>query len=241
MNIQMLGTGSAFAKQYYNTNAICFSQGHALMMDCGMTAPLSLHQLGYKFSDIDALLISHIHSDHIGGIEEFAFQMKYVFKKKAKLFVPSPIARTLWEESLSGGLKTDEFPTLDGYFDVHLIEVGEPRELIPGITVEPILTSHIPNKPSYSYFINGHFFYSADMKFNPELLEQLYKRGCTTIFHDCQFVPPGLVHTTLEELQSLPQYLQEMIWLMHYEDNKPEYEGRTGPMRFVEQHKLYSF
>ncbi|MBW7473600.1 MBL fold metallo-hydrolase [Paenibacillus oenotherae] len=237
----MLGTGSAFAKNYYNTNAICYSQGHKILLDCGTTAPLSLHQIGHKFCDIDALLVSHIHADHIGGIEEFAFQMKYVYQKKAKLFVPSPLIETLWEESLSGGLKTEEFPTLDDYFEVHLLEAGRKQELIPGFSVEPILTNHIPKKPSFSYYINDHFFYSADMKFEPQLLEQLYQRGCTAIFHDCQLTPPGLVHTTLEELLSLPEHLQELIWLMHYDDNKSEYEGLTGKMRFVEQHELYTF
>ncbi|MNR62384.1 hypothetical protein D3C85_1843900 [compost metagenome] len=61
------------------------------------------------------------------------------------------------------------------------------------------------------------------------------------MFHDCQLTPPGLVHTTLEELMSLPEHLQQLIWLMHYADNKSDYEGLTGKMRFVEQHKLYTF
>ena len=88
MNVQMLGTGNAFAKKYFNTNALFYIEGRTVMLDCGITAPLSLYQLNKTFNDIDALLVSHIHADHIGGIEEFAFQMKFVHKRKPLLYVP---------------------------------------------------------------------------------------------------------------------------------------------------------
>ncbi|QHW34934.1 ribonuclease Z [Paenibacillus rhizovicinus] len=238
----MLGTGSAFAKTYYNTNAMIYSENQTLLLDCGITAPLSLHQLGKPISDIDAVLISHIHADHIGGMEELAFRMKFNHGRKPLLFIPEPLAKPLWESSLKGGLLQDECPSLDDYFDVRLIQPDTKSELIPGLTVEPIQTAHIPNKISYSYFFNDTFFYSADMIFNSGLLQRLVdERGCTTIFHDCQLKPPGVVHTTLDELRSLPLYVQERIWLMHYDDTKPQYEGHTGVMRFVEQHERYRF
>jgi hypothetical protein len=39
---------------------------------------------------------------------------------------------------------------------------------------------------------------------------------------------------------TLPEDVQELICLMHYSDEKPEYEGRTGKMKFLEQHSIYS-
>ncbi len=237
----MLGTGSAFAKTYYNTNALFYTDQHTLLLDCGLTAPRSLYKLDKSIDDIDALLISHIHADHIGGMEEFAFRMKYTFGRKPLLFVPEPLVDALWETSLKGGLTQDESASLSDYFDVRRIQPNVKTELLPWFAVEPMQTAHIPNKKSYSYLINDTFFYSADLIFHPELLRQLIDRGCQTIFHDCQLKPPGVVHTTLEELQTLPLDIQERIWLMHYDDTKPQYEGHTGVMRFVEQHKRYSF
>ncbi|QYR24201.1 MBL fold metallo-hydrolase [Paenibacillus sp. sptzw28] len=237
----MLGTGSAFAKNYFNTNALFYTDNKTVMLDCGTTASRSLNQLGKTFNHIDALLISHIHADHIGGMEEFAFQMKFVYNRKPLLYIPEPIAETLWENSLKGGLMQDGLGSLEDYFDVRLIAPGAPAELLPAFTVEPVRTQHIPGKPSFSYIINNSFFYSADMRFDRELLEELVERGCETIFHECQFSPPGIVHTTLDELLSLPRSIQERVWLMHYDDAKPEYEQAIGPMRFVEQHQMYSF
>ncbi|GGD70588.1 MBL fold metallo-hydrolase [Paenibacillus nasutitermitis] len=241
MKVQMLGTGSAFAKKYYNTNALFYTDSHTIMLDCGITAPLSLHQLGKSFNDIDALLISHIHADHIGGMEEFALQMSFIFRRKPVLYVMDSLVDQLWNSSLKGGLKQEMFNTLDDYFEVRLLSEDVSAKLMPGFHVRPIRTSHIPNKSSYSFLINETFFYSADMKFDPALLEALVQEGCTTIFHDCQFASPGMVHTTLDELMSLPSYVQERIMLMHYDDNKVDYEGQTGFMKFVEQHRLYSF
>ncbi|WP_183598677.1 MBL fold metallo-hydrolase [Paenibacillus phyllosphaerae] len=236
----MLGTGSAFAKQYYNNNALLHAHGQTVLLDCGITAPLALHRLGKSFSEIDALLISHIHADHVGGMEEFAFQMKFVHKRKVPLYIPAPLIEPLWETTLKGGLMQEELTSLDAYFEVHPLQEGERAFISPGIEVTPIRTKHIPNKASYSFFINDTFFYSADMKFDAGLLNQLVEQGCTKIFHDCQLKPPGAVHATLDQLLTLPASIQERIWLMHYDDTMPQYRGRTGPMQFVEQHKVYS-
>ncbi|SDW34555.1 Ribonuclease BN, tRNA processing enzyme [Paenibacillus sp. CF384] len=241
MDIQMLGTGSAFAKTYFNNNALFYTDRHTLLLDCGTTALLSMHQLGKSVDEIDAVLISHIHADHIGGLEEFAFQMKFIYNRKPKLFIHESLVNSLWESSLKGGLLQDECPALEDYFEVIPLQTGVSTELLPGFVVQAIHTDHIPNKFSFSFLINENFFYSADMRFNPGLLEQLVQDGVQTIFHDCQLKPPGVVHATLQELQSLPPHIQERIWLMHYDDSKPKDLDRDGVMRFVEQHKRYTF
>ncbi|MBP3964319.1 MBL fold metallo-hydrolase [Paenibacillus lignilyticus] len=241
LDIQMLGTGSAFAKTYFNTNALFYTDRHTLLLDCGTTALLSMHQLGKSVNEIDAVLISHIHADHIGGLEEFAFQMKFVYNRKPKLFIHESLVNSLWESSLKGGLLQDECAALEDYFEVLPLQTGVSTELLPGFVVQAIHTEHIPNKLSYSFLINENFFYSADMRFNPDLLEQLVQQGVQTIFHDCQLKPPGVVHASLQELQSLPAYIQERIWLMHYDDSKPKDLDKEGVMRFVEQHKRYTF
>jgi len=241
IQIQMLGTGSAFAKKYYNNNALLYSNGYTAMLDCGSTAPWSLHQLGRTFADIHALLISHIHADHIGGMEEFAFKMKFVYKRLPLLYLPEPLIEPLWNNSLKGGLWQEEQPALEHYFEIKPLYAGEETEIIPGLIVEPIRTQHINGKQSFSYLLNRTFFYSADMKFDPVLLQALSDQGCATFFHDCQLQGPGEVHTTLEQLRSLPEEIQYKTWLMHYDDSMDEHVGHTGAMRFVQQHERYSF
>jgi hypothetical protein len=92
--------------------------------------------------------------------------------KKIKLFVTEALSEVLWENTLKGGMYNREngLDSLNGYFDVIILEENQPMELFPGITLELIPTVHIPHKKSYSFFINNQIFYSADVQFNKDLL-----------------------------------------------------------------------
>jgi ribonuclease BN (tRNA processing enzyme) len=243
ISIQMLGTGFAFSKKYYNNNALVRCNGYTLLVDCGFTAPRSLYELNIKPYQIDGIFITHLHADHIGGLEEFAFQMMYTYRKKPTMFIPSTLRTTLWEHCLRGGLESipDHNDSLDSYFNVVEIPVNTRTEIVKGFTVETFPTKHIPEKPSYAVLFNDHFFYSADTCFDRKMLEMLYyQRDCDTIFHDCQLYSPETVHATLSDLLTLPEEIQRIIYLMHYGDNMENYIGQTGPMIFVKQHDVYT-
>ncbi|MBU5674688.1 MBL fold metallo-hydrolase [Paenibacillus brevis] len=241
LHLQMLGTGGAFAKNYFNNNALLSTDDFTLLIDCGITAPMAMHQLGVTPEKIDALLITHIHGDHVGGLEEFAFRMKYGAGRKPVLYVAEALAGPLWDHTLKGGLGQDGITCLEDAFDVRLLKEGVPCQIAEGLKVELIRTPHIPGKTSFSLYINEEIFYSADMVFQPELLQQLAdERGCRKILHEVQLTGPGEVHTTLSELLSLPQKLRAMISLMHYGDEMESFIGQTGEMDFLRQHKLYT-
>ncbi|WNR46504.1 MBL fold metallo-hydrolase [Paenibacillus roseipurpureus] len=242
LQIQMLGTGSAFAKSYYNTSALIHTTEHKLLIDCGSTTPKSLHELGIELDQIDGILISHIHADHVGGLEELAFRLYYQYKqKRTKLYVTEALATILWENTLKGGLynPAEAFNNLHDYFEVVYVQEYEPFAISPELTIELIPTHHIIEKLNYSIFLNERIFYSADILFNAEFLinEVVATRNCHTIFHDCQLIGPGYVHTTLTELLTLPVHVQKLIYLMHYGDDMPSFIGRTGEMTFVQQHQ----
>ncbi|TBL78232.1 MBL fold metallo-hydrolase [Paenibacillus thalictri] len=244
LQIQMLGTGSAFAKKFYNNNALVYCNGYTLLIDCGFTAPRSLYELKIPLNQIDAILITHIHADHVGGLEEMAFQLKYVFNTRIKLIVPATIVDPLWDTSLKGGLSNpaEGMTGLDDYFEVIIVDEGDIIPLHDGFNIELVLTEHIPNKPSYSVYLNDNTFFSADMKFMPALIHHVhYERKCKYILHECQLFSPGLVHATLDELLTLPESIQEKILLMHYGDNISQFVGNTGRMEIMEQHRIYQF
>lgn len=239
MQIRMIGTGSAFAKKFNNNNALIEAGGCRLLVDCGITLPKALHDMGMSFSELDAILISHIHGDHVGGLEELAFQMMFKYNRKPVLYIADALIQPLWDHTLSGGLTQGELNRLDDFFEVRPLLPGQEYELCPGVTVELLPTRHIEHKASFSFLFNRRFFYSADMQFDRELLERLIQQGVTTIFHDCQLESPGVVHASLEELMTLPENIQQKVWLMHYGDRIGEYIDKTGAMRIVEQQMAY--
>lgn len=240
MKIQMIGTGNAFSKKFDNNNALIDIEGFRLLVDCGITLPKALDEMGISFTELDAVLISHIHGDHVGGLEEYAFQMMFKYNRKPILYIADQLVEPLWEQTLRGGLSQGELNALEHFFDVRPITPGQVIELYPGLTVELLQTDHIPGKLSYSILFNQRFFYSADMRFDAKLLSQLIDRGVETIFHDCQLETPAAVHAGLDELLTLPEDIQSKIWLMHYGDTIESFRGKTGSMRIVERHKVYS-
>jgi glyoxylase-like metal-dependent hydrolase (beta-lactamase superfamily II) len=242
LKLQMIGTGSAFAKSFYNNNALLTENGQTLLVDCGITAPMALHRLDFSISEIDAILITHIHGDHVGGLEEIAFQMKFLHHRKPILYVAETLVETLWEHTLKGGLQQSEQDSLKDFFDVRPLKPGISNELLPGIRAELIQTRHIPGKHSYSILFNDYLFYSGDAVFDPELLLDLFERREVEIaLHDCQLHAPGEVHACLPELLTLPESIQRKVCLMHYGDAQPDFVGKTGHMTFIQQHRIYEF
>lgn len=241
LRLQMLGTGSAFAKQYYNNNGLLYDDNYTLLIDCGITAPISLHKLGISLTDIDAILITHIHADHVGGLEEIAFRMKYEFGRKPILYIAEALKEPLWNNTLKGGMSQEDNPSLEDFFEVRTLTEGVAHSIAPNLHIELIQTPHIPGKPSYSLYLNHEIFYSADMTFMPELLKHLvYDKNCRKIFHEVQLAGPGEVHTTLEELLTLPKDIQSMIYLMHYSDDMESFIGHSAEMTFLRQHEVYT-
>ncbi|UJF35214.1 MBL fold metallo-hydrolase [Paenibacillus hexagrammi] len=241
--IQMVGTGSAFAKKYYNTSALILKDQVKVLIDCGYSTPQGLHALGVTPDQLDGIVISHIHADHVFGLEEIGFRLFYNYnKKRMKLFLTEPIARVLWEETLQGSMynSAENCVQLTDYFDVVILKEYEKTTLFPGIDIEMIPTLHVPSKNSYSLFINEQTFYSADLQFNRELIldEIIGRRKCHTLLHDCQLSGPPIIHASLQQLLTLPQDVQEKIWLMHYDDRMEQFIGQTGHMSFILQQQI---
>ena len=237
IQLTMLGTGSGFSKKYYNNNALFNLNGYKLLVDCGFTAHRSLYELGMSWErDIDGILITHIHADHVGGLEEVALDGKYKFNKKIDLFIAEDLVDLLWNNCLKGGVASLEEEQIADFYNVRLI--SEESFEVMGIELSLVKTKHIPGKSSYSVWLENIFF-SSDIVFDEQLLMQVNEKA-THIYHDC-LLDRTPVHTSIHELLTLPDYIQAKIWIMHYCDNLQAYLD-TNPIRhlnIVEQHKTY--
>jgi ribonuclease BN (tRNA processing enzyme) len=252
MDILALGVGEAFAKTLYQTNyRISPAEGEPFLLDFGHTAPRALHALGIDLRAAPRVLISHLHGDHIGGLEELGFSGYFHWGERPRLYLPEDLLGELWDHALSAamtqrltGSAGEGFQaTLNTYFDVTALAGGRPF-LLGSAEITPFPTPHVAGRPSWGFRIHDRAtgktaLFTCDSCFEPANLEAL-GADANLIFHDCQFAANGAhIHATLEELLTLPTMWQERILLVHYGDDWRRYAGKTGQMDFACQGQSY--
>jgi ribonuclease BN (tRNA processing enzyme) len=69
VRLQFLGTGTPIGLDGLHQACILVeTETHKLLLDCGMTALASLGAVEIAPTEIDAVIISHLHGDHFGGL-----------------------------------------------------------------------------------------------------------------------------------------------------------------------------
>lgn len=221
MNLTFLGASNMLSSGF-NSNMILDVGEKSLLIDCGMDIKRSLLNAKRKVEEIDSIYISHLHSDHCGGLEYIAWYSYFVSKKKIHLFIHYSLTSDLWS-MLSPSLSTifgNGTKTIDDYFVVH--EVSAMFTFYKNdFFIRPV--KHINNVDGnvYSYAIecygniNGKskFFISTDTA-------EVCSPNSNLIFHDVDFCySPQDAHVCYDFLRSLPIEMRNKMWLYHYNES----------------------
>ncbi|MFA5270440.1 MAG: MBL fold metallo-hydrolase [Patescibacteria group bacterium] len=263
LRIVFIGVGSAFAQTLYQTNFLLVKGDTHIMVDFGMTGPQALFDTaGLKVTDLEVVLPTHSHADHIGGFEAVMLMGRYVGRRyldkpKVTCVITEEYQRALWDYSLRGGseyneeeVETKRHLQFGDFFDVirPTWKTNQPREIwtvqVGDIHIELFRTQHIPDSAaswetsflSYGLFVDDRVFISGDTRFDEELV-RLYGPRSEVIFHDAQFFPGG-VHAPLDSLRLLPADIKAKMRLMHYGDNHVE-QDLTGFAGLTKQGVCY--
>lgn len=195
MQLLFLGSGSAFTvgDDNYHCNIVVtktqFSDPRCkrLLLDCGSDIRFSLHDAGIVPCQISDIYISHLHSDHIGGLEFIGFNTLFNPNCiRPGLYGSQEVLEELWERSLAGGMWAiqGKTTTLETFFQVHAI--GDDRCFIwDDMVFELVPVPHVNYgegiMPTYGL---------------------LFRLGQTTIFYttDTQFAPDQLLPTITRQI-----------------------------------------
>lgn len=252
LELLFLGTGSAFtvSTNNYQSNMLLRLNGKSLLFDAGSDVRRALCEQGLSYKDINHIYISHLHSDHIGGLEWLALTSHFdPSTVKPELYLSHSLVHDLWEHCISGGLRTiqSQITTLDYFFNVHSIAKNRGFDW-QGIYFTLVQTVHVVSgyelMPCYGLIFEYQgkkIFITSDSQYCPNQLHYAYEEA-DVIYHDCETTSFNSgVHANYAELRTIPDKYKRKMWLYHYNDGDLPDAEKDGFLGFVKKGQVFKF
>ena len=83
----ILGCGHSESLTLFNTNAAVRDHGRLFLIDCGWTIKAALQAQGHGFADIDGIFITHVHGDHVFGLERIGYEARFKLGRRIPLYL----------------------------------------------------------------------------------------------------------------------------------------------------------
>jgi len=226
LTVRVVGVGDAFTARYHNACLLVEADGTRLLIDAPPALARALGDLGTRggervgLDDIDHVLITHLHGDHCGGLEQLLFWRRFVTGRRCAVHAIAPVLGAVWETRLRGGMDvllapdgTRQTLALEDYATLHplpddgsAVDIGALR-----VSWRPTV-HHIPTSALRIEVGSARFGYSADTAFDPSLIAWL--AASDLFLHETNYG----IHTPLERLVTLPEAERARMRLIHYPD-----------------------
>jgi ribonuclease BN (tRNA processing enzyme) len=166
MKLTIVGSGDAFGSGgRFNTCFWLETAKATLLVDCGASSLVALKAQALDHGRVDAIILSHLHGDHFGGLPFLLLDAQFLTRRERPLLIAGPPGT---RARLDVALDTF-FPGATGNkwrfsWEVREIEVGRPTEVM-GHTVTTTEVVHYSGAPSTALRISDGqklFAYSGD-------------------------------------------------------------------------------
>jgi len=174
MRLTIIGSGDAFGSGgRHNTCFLLAAGERTVLIDCGASAPVALRARNVDLNSIDAVILSHLHGDHFGGIPFLMLDGQFLSRRERPLLFAGPpgtAARinAALEVFYPNSTKTNyRFP-----WSVTEIPVGAPTDIL-GLNVVSAEVIHFSGAPSTALRISDGkktLAYSGDTQWTDALL-----------------------------------------------------------------------
>jgi ribonuclease Z len=193
LKVTLLGTGYPRpVMERFGPSILVEAGQEKLLFDCGRGATQRLYQLHVPFSEMTALFLTHLHSDHIVGIPDF-YLTGWIFGRSTPLRVWGPAGTVAMMSHLEQAYEFDIHVRRD--VDEKLPAQGVvvvAKDIEEGVVyqhddlkVTAFVVDHAPVKPAFGYRVDyaGHsVVLSGDTRFNENLIR--FAQGTDVLIHE---------------------------------------------------------
>lgn len=151
VRVTFLGSGDAFGSG--GRLQTCFhveAADGAFLIDCGTSVLVSMRRFGVEPNAVSAIVLSHLHGDHFGGVPFFLLEAQFVSRRETPLTVAGPPStrervERLMETSYPGSAEVER------RFATEFVELEAGRaQAIAGASVTPYEVRHPSGAPAYA-------------------------------------------------------------------------------------------
>jgi ribonuclease BN (tRNA processing enzyme) len=236
MKLYVLGVGDTFTEKHATHALLLEHEGFRLAIDCPDSYRRVLRQARDKGSNkgelastldlfgIDDVLITHVHGDHMNGLEGVAYFKHFAQKKQLNLHTIAPVKDGLWTQRLVSSMgrlwngETFRDLAFEDYFAWNALGLdaeGASTDVGP-FTIRTRITKH--HVPTSALFVTckdagKSIAISSDTAFDPELIAWL--APADLIVHETNYGP---AHTAYSDLLTVDEEVKKKMRLIHYPD-----------------------
>lgn len=174
MRLTVLGSGDAFGSGgRFNTSFLIEAAEGKVLLDCGASFLVACKEHGFDPGLIDAVVVSHLHGDHFGGLPFLLLEAQHLSRRDRPLLIAGPPGAkarldaaldVLFPKSREGSWR----------FDWRVIElaVGKPHHML-GMTITTAEVLHQSGAPSTAVRLSdgsATLAYSGDTEWTDVLI-----------------------------------------------------------------------
>ncbi len=228
VKVTFVGCGDAFGSGgRFNTCIHVEDEHGAFLLDCGASSLVAMKKIGVDRGAIDAILLTHFHADHFGGIPFFLLDAQFNVKRTRPLLIAGPPGLRGWYDRAMALAFPGE-RTLPFELILHEVTPGQPARLAGRqVTAFPVRHDERAG-PCLAYRIETGgkaLCYSGDTEWSDTLVEAA--RDADLFVCECyMYEKPRKSHMSLAELRpQLSRIGAKRVVLTHLSEDMLEHLG----------------
>ena len=163
MKITLLGTGCPVAHPRRGGAATLVETAEArVLIDCGSMVTQRLIEAGCRGAGLDALLVSHLHSDHLVDLYQLVVSSWHQGRVAPwKVHCPETVVPVIeatmaaWHDERALRIAFEQRPSATGLAVECEILAPSQRIIIGDLEIEPVLVDHGPIVPAYGFVLRS--------------------------------------------------------------------------------------